>query len=122
MVDDFAPWRQFVNSRFQGQSRFQVIGIASDGLEAVQKAEELRPDLVLMDVGLPKLNGIEAARQILKIMPNSKILFLSQNLDPDVARSALAAGAKGYVTKSDAHKELLTAVMKVVSVDQYVSR
>ena len=122
MVDDFAPWRQFVNSRFQGQSRFQVIGIASGGLEAVQKAEELRPDLVLMDVGLPKLNGIEAARQILKIMPNSKILFLSQNLDPDVARSALAAGAKGYVTKSDAHKELLTAVMKVVSVDQYVSR
>ena len=78
-----------------------IVGVASDGLQATQKAEELQPDVILLDVGLPKLNGIEAARRIRKVAPNSKILFLSQEVDVDVARVSLSDG-HGYVVKSDA--------------------
>ena len=122
VVDDFDPWRRFISTKLQEQRHFQIIGVALDGLDAIQKAEELQPDLILMDFGLPKLNGIEAARQIFKLVPNSKILFTSQHLDPDLALAALGTGAGGFVTKSDAGKELLTAVAAVMSGKQYVSR
>ena len=99
----------------------QVIGVACDGLEAVQKAAELQPDLILLDIGLPMLNGIEAARQIRQVSPNSKILFLSQELDVEVARAALNAGGHGYVVKSDAFSELFAAVETVSLGQKYLS-
>lgn len=99
----------------------QVIGVASDGLEAVLKAEGLQPDLILLDIGLPKLNGIEAARRIRKVAPESKILFLSQERDPHVAQAALSAGGDGYVVKSDAGSELLAAVEALMLGNKYVS-
>ena len=122
VVDDFAPWRQFVVKKLQEHRSLQIIAFASEGLDAVQKAEELQPDLILLDVGLPKLNGIEVARQILELVPKCRILFVSQNLDPDVARYALSAGAGGFVVKSDAEGELLAAVKAVMLGMQYVSR
>jgi ActR/RegA family two-component response regulator len=94
----------------------------SDGLEAVLKAEELEPDLILLDIGLPKMTGIEAARQIRKVAPKSKILFVSQALDRDVAHAALSEGGHGYVLKSDAHNELLAAIEEVMQGKQFVSR
>ncbi|HXQ39599.1 MAG TPA: response regulator transcription factor, partial [Anaerolineales bacterium] len=97
------------------------VGVASDGLQAIQKAEELQPDVILLDVGLPKLNGIEAARRIRKVAPNSKILFLSQEIDVDVARVALGDG-HGYVVKSDANNELFAAVDAVMQGKKFVSR
>lgn len=99
----------------------QVVGVASDGLEAVLKAEELRPDLILMDIGLPKLNGIGAARRICKVTPESKILFATQESDLDVVREALSAGGHGYIVKSDAESELLVAVESVMSGKKFVS-
>ena len=99
----------------------RVIGIASDGLEAVQKAEELQPDLILLDIGLPSLNGIEAARQIRKLSPKSKILFVSQESSADIVQGALGTGAQGYVLKSDAGRELLEGVNAVLRGDQFVS-
>jgi DNA-binding NarL/FixJ family response regulator len=99
----------------------RIIGVVSDGLQAVEKAEELRPDVILLDVGLSKLNGIEAARRIRKVAPNSKILFLSQEIDVDVARVALVDG-HGYVVKSDANNELLAAVDAVMQGKKFVSR
>ena len=99
----------------------QVIAEASDGLEAVQKAEDLKPDLVLLDIGLPKLDGIEAARQIRQRSPSSKIVFLSQNNDLDVVRAALGTGALGYVRKIDAGRELLPAVDAVLRGEQFSS-
>ncbi len=104
------------------QPGFQIVGDALDGPEAVQKAEELKPDLVVLDIGLPKLNGIEAARQIRAVSPESKILFLTGNDDPQVAREALDTGATGYVAKSDAAVELLSAVEAVLLGKQYISK
>ena len=99
----------------------RIVGVVSDGLQAIQKAEELQPDVILLDVGLPKLNGIEAARRIRKVAPNSKILFLSQEVDVEVARVALS-DAHGYVVKSDADTELFSAIDAVVQEKKFVSR
>jgi DNA-binding NarL/FixJ family response regulator len=105
----------------QKQPGWHVVCEVSDGLEAVQKAEELKPDLILLDVGLPKLNGIEAARQIRKLAPNSKILFLSGLDSPDIAGGASNTGASGYVVKSDAGNELLSAVEAILQGKRFVS-
>jgi CheY-like chemotaxis protein len=99
----------------------QVICEASDGLEAVQKAHELRPDLIVLDIGLPTLNGIEVARRIRRLSPESKILFLSQESSVDVVREVLNLGARGYVVKAFAGSELLAAVEAVVQGNQFVS-
>ncbi|MGA9964889.1 MAG: response regulator transcription factor [Terriglobales bacterium] len=121
VVDDFEPFRMFVLSVFSKTSEFQIICEASDGLEAVEKAEELKPDLILLDIGLPKLNGIQAARQIRKLAPSSKILFLSQESSADVAQEALDVGAMGYVVKAHAGSELLAAVEAVCQGRRFVS-
>lgn len=120
MVDDFAPFRRYIASTLQSKPEVQVICEACDGLEAVQKAEELRPDLILLDIGLPTLNGMEAARRIRKLSPKSKILFLSQESSADLVREALSLGAWGYVVKSDAGSELLAAVSAVLRGDAFV--
>jgi DNA-binding NarL/FixJ family response regulator len=93
----------------------------SDGLQAVQKAEELRPDLVLLDIGLPKLNGIEAARRIRKVSRGSKILFVTQESSAEVVRECLRLGALGYVMKECAARELLLALEAVCQGRQFVS-
>jgi len=98
-----------------------LAGEAADGLEAVQKASELKPDLILLDIGLPGLNGIEAAKQIRQAVPGAKILFLTLNSDPDVARVALDTNAKGYVLKADAGSELWPAIEAVLHGKQYFS-
>jgi DNA-binding NarL/FixJ family response regulator len=119
-VDDFEPWRRTVCSLLQEEPEMQIICEVSDGLAAVQSANELKPDLILLDLGLPKLNGIDAARKIRKLSPKSKILFLSQESSPDVVRRALRLGA-GFVVKTDAGKELLPAIEAVILDEQYLS-
>jgi len=114
IVDDYEPWRRFVSATLQKQPNFQIIGGAADGLEAVQKAQQLHPDLIVLDIGLPALNGIEAARQMRDLSPNSKILFTSENRSWDIAEEALRTGAGGYVVKSDAAGELLPGVEAVL--------
>lgn len=121
MVDDFADWRQCVLEKLRENRSLQVVGVASDGLEAVLKAEELQLDLILLDIGLPKLDGIEAARHIRKIAPRAKIVFLTQEIDRDVARTAVGAGGDGYVVKSDADGELFAAVEAVILGKKFVS-
>jgi len=121
VVDDFAPWRRSVRSELKRHSELRLVAEVADGLEAVQKARELKPDLILLDIGLPSLNGIEAAKQIRQVVPNTKILFLTLNRDPDVVRAALDTGAKGYVLKEDAGSELWPAIEMVLRSDQFVS-
>ena len=94
LVEDFEPLLRFVASLLQENPEWQIIGEATDGLEAVHKAEELRPDLILLDIGLPKANGIEAARQIRKLIPASRIIFVSQESSTNVVAEALSFGAQ----------------------------
>ena len=94
----------------------------SDGQEAVQEAQKLQPDLILLDIGLPTLNGIEAARQIHKLSPNSKIIFVTQESSIDVVQEALKAGASGYVVKNDAGSELFEALTAVLRGERFLGR
>lgn len=121
VVDDYEPFRRFVCLTLEQRPDLQVIGEASDGLEAVQKAVELHPELIVLDIGLPRLNGIEAARQIRKLRPECKILFLSQESSADVMQETLSLGASGYVVKAYAGSELLAAVEAVCQGRQFVS-
>jgi DNA-binding NarL/FixJ family response regulator len=121
VVDDYGPWRSFASQTLQEKPELQVVGQASDGLEAIQKAQELRPDLILLDIGLPTVDGIKAARRILQYAPKTKILFLSQERSSDIVQEALRTGARGYVLKSGAATELLPAVEAVLQGKQFVS-
>jgi DNA-binding NarL/FixJ family response regulator len=122
VVDDFSSFRRRVCWMLEENPEVRLIGEAADGAEAVQKAVEFQPDLILLDSDLPKLSGIEAARQIRKVVPKSKILFVSQDSNPEVVQAAFQLGARGYVIKSDAARELLTAVKSVIQGARYVSR
>jgi DNA-binding NarL/FixJ family response regulator len=121
VVEDYKPWRDYICSLLLTKPEFRVVSDLADGLEAVQKAKELKPDLILLDVGLPSLNGIEAAKRIRQVAPDAKIIFLTYNRDRDVIRAALSAGAQGYVLKTDAECELFTAVEAVLGGDDFVS-
>jgi DNA-binding NarL/FixJ family response regulator len=121
VAEDFEPFRRFTCSTLAKRDDLQVVCEVSDGLAAVQKAEELKPDLILMDIGLPTLNGIEAARRIRKLSPQSKIIFLTQESSADVMQEALGVGARGYVLKTKAASELLAAVEAVIMERQFVS-
>jgi len=121
IADDHADWRRQVRLLLQARAEWQVIAEASDGSEAVQKAEEFKPDLILLDIALPKLNGIEAAGRMRQLSPSAKIVFLSQNNDRDFVRAALSTGALGYVCKADAEGELLPAVETALRGKQFVS-
>jgi len=122
LIDDSKAFRQFVAATLQQGHDLQIVGAAASGLEAVQMADELRPHLVLLDIGLPRLNGIEACRLIRKCAPESKIVFLSAQTDLDVVNAAIATGALGYVHKLRAARDLIPAVRAALEGMQFVSR
>jgi DNA-binding NarL/FixJ family response regulator len=121
IVDDYEPFRQFIGTKLQTNPQLRIVKEVCDGAEAVQQAQELQPDLILLDIGLPTLNGIEAARRIRKVSPTAKILFVTENRSTDIAEEALSTGAGGYVVKSDAGSELLPAIEAVLHGKQFVS-
>ena len=121
MVEDFVPFRRFIRSTLEKRPDLQIVCEVSDGSEAVQKAVELKPDLILLDIGLPELSGIEAARQIRKLVSESKIIFVTSESSAEVAQEALALGAWGYVVKASAGSELLAAVEAVIAGKKFVS-
>ena len=121
VVDDFAPWLDFTSTALASVPELNIVGQVSDGLEAVRQAEKLQPDLVLLDITLPGLNGIQAARQIRQVAPESRILFVSENQSPEIAEAALNTGAQGYVIKSDASRELLPAIRAVLEGRRFIS-
>jgi DNA-binding NarL/FixJ family response regulator len=121
LVEDFTPFRRFVCSTLAKREDLSVVCEVSDGEEAVQKAEELKPDLILLDIGLPTLNGIEAARRIRELAPESKIIFVTHESSPEVVQTALDLGAWGFVWKMTAGSDLLAAVDAVLAGRRFVS-
>ncbi len=122
VVDDFEPFRRFICTTLGKQPGLHIVGEASDGLEAVQKAEELQPDLILLDMGLPNLSGMGAIQRIRTLAPQAKVLFVSQESSADIVRQALSLGALGYVVKTHAARELLPAVEMILAGRQFVSQ
>lgn len=122
MVDDYEPWRRFVFATLQKHAGLRIVGEACDGLEALQKVAELKPALVLLDINLPTMNGIEVAHRISDSSPAPKILFTSQSNDPDLVSAALSNGASGYVLKADAATELLPAIESVLRGEKFFGR
>ena len=120
-VDDYEPWRDFVSRTLLNEPELHIIASAADGLEAVEKAEQLQPDLVLLDIGLPTFNGIEASRRIRQVSPASKILFVSDNSSAEIAELALSTGGLGYVVKSAAASELVPAIDAVSRGKRFLS-
>jgi DNA-binding NarL/FixJ family response regulator len=120
VVDDVEDFRRFLCSTLEERTDCRVVGVACDGQQAVMQAEQLQPDLILLDLGLPKLNGIEAARQIRKLSPASKILFFTQDCSREIAEGAMETGAHGYLLKCDA-TDLPFAVEAVLHGEQFVS-
>ena len=118
VVDDFASFRECVCGMLRG-TQFRVVGQAADGLDAVQKARRCQPDLILLDIGLPKLNGIEAVRRISVVAP--KVIFVSLNDDPEVVKAAFSNGACGYILKSAMNGELLPALAAVLRGEKFLS-
>jgi len=110
IVDDHAVVRRGVRSLLESEAGFEITGEATTGREAVDMARRLQPDVVVLDLSLPELNGLDATRQILKDSPRSEILVLTMHHSEELARDVLQAGARGYVLKSDADQSLIAAV------------
>ena len=115
VVDDFDPFREFVRLTLAERPELEIIGEASDGPEAIQKAMELRPDLILLDLGLPTMNGLAVARRFRELVPKSRIIFFSQESSVDLVGEALRMGVWGYVLKAKAGSQLLPTVEAVMS-------
>jgi DNA-binding NarL/FixJ family response regulator len=121
VVDDSEPWRRFASSTLRKKPGLQVVGEATNGLEAFQKAVELEPDLILMGIGVPSVNGIEAARRIREMVPEAKIIFLSEEPSFEVVQKAMSHGASAFVVKTMAANELVTVVETVLAGMKFVS-
>ena len=114
IVDDCVEWRARLRKYLELVPGLRVVAEAADGLEAVEKAAQLLPDIVLLDIGMPRLNGIAAAKKIMQVHPESNIIFLTQENDIEIRGEALATGAAAYVVKSTAACELQPAIESVV--------
>ena len=122
LVDDVESWRLAVSSMLRAEPSFEVVLETSDGLKAVQAAEKFQPAVVLLDIGLPGLNGIGAGGWIRRVAPFAKIVFVTMERDPDIVAAAWRSGAWGYVLKSDAARELVAAIQSVVRGEKFLSR
>ena len=120
IADDNALLRQGIRSLFEARLEWQVVGEAANGREAVEKAMQLRPDIALMDISMPELNGIEATRQIVKSVPETEVLILTMDESEKTMREALEAGARGYILKSDPPSDLFAAIDDICKRKHFV--
>ena len=119
IVDDYEPWRRYVRSILETDADLVILGESADGLDAIKQSEELQPGLILLDIQLPSMNGLEVARQISVVSPESKVVFLSSTQSIEVMREALKFGA-GFVMKTDAENDLLAIVQAICRNQPFV--
>ncbi|HTZ46305.1 MAG TPA: response regulator transcription factor [Verrucomicrobiae bacterium] len=122
VVDDYAPLQRFIAGMFEREKDLKIVATASGGREAVQIAKVLQPDVILMDVSLPEMSGIEATRRIREVLPGSRILFLSEHMGRDIVEEAFAAGGMGYVLKSELLNDLFSGLRAILRGERYLSR
>jgi DNA-binding NarL/FixJ family response regulator len=122
VVEDHDPFRRQICSVLDDHSDFQVVGSSDDGSRAVQQAGSLHPDIILLDIGLPGMNGLEAARQIRGIAPIAKIIFLTQESSPEIVEEAFSVGGWGYVLKANAASELFAALKSVAKEQRFLGQ
>lgn len=122
LAEDFSPLRKLISAMLGEHADFQVVGEVGDGLEVVEKAEELQPDLVLLDIGLPRLPGIRAAEQIRKRAPFTRLLFVSQESSPAIIRETFRVGGRGYIHKTSLHGDLIPAIETALGCRHFVSK
>jgi DNA-binding NarL/FixJ family response regulator len=121
IADDSGEMRDFISYLLVQDGRFEVVGHAYNGLHAVDLAVEMKPAVILLDIQMPGLNGLDAARQIVAREPNSRIVFVTGEADQDVASAAFEIGASGYVLKANANRDLMTAIDAAINGDVFVS-
>jgi len=113
VVDDHPVVRHGLRNLLGEHPEWEIVDEAGDGIEAVEKADRLKPDVIVLDVSMPRMNGLEACRQIRKMVPQSEVLIVTQHDSPQMMREAMGAGARGYIVKSNAARDLLAAVEAV---------
>lgn len=121
VVEDFEPWRDFFRAELGRDRELEIVGELSDGTHIVEEVERLRPDVVLMDIGLASTNGIEAAKLVHESSPETKILFVSENRSADIAHKAMDNGGNGYLVKIDVRRELLSGIRAVLEGRRFIS-
>jgi DNA-binding NarL/FixJ family response regulator len=122
VVDDHPIVRHGLRTLLGGRPEWEIIDEAEDGIEAVEKADRLKPDVVVLDVSMPRMDGLEACRRIRKSVPKSEVLIVTQHDSPQMMREALSAGARGYIVKSDAARDLLAALEAVSQHKPFIAR
>jgi len=121
VVDDYKPWRRKICSMLKAKPELRIVAECWNGADAVERARALKPNLITMDIGIPQLNGIEAAVRVAEVSPSSKILFISENTEPEVVSAAIDAGAFGYLHKMRVGTELLPAVTLIIQGGYFFS-
>jgi len=121
VVEDHKPFLEYICSTLRENADLEIVGKAENGSDAVESAAHFQPDLIFLDIGLPGLNGIEAARRIRSLAPAAKIIFLTQESAPEIVHEALDLGALGYVLKSRSHNDLESAIETVLLGNRFVS-
>ena len=122
IVEDFPAFRSLLVSTLKQRLDLTVVGEASNGLDAIEQVQALRPDVILLDIGLPILNGIEVLRRIRNFLDSSKVLIVSQENSEDVVQEALRGGAHGFLVKADVGTQLLPAIDAVLSGERFVGK
>lgn len=122
MVEDHDPFRRHICSTLETSSLLQVVGTADDGPKAVQQAAILQPDIILLDIGLPGINGLDVARQVGEICRQTRVIFLTQESSAEVVEQAFSVGALGYIVKANAGSEVFAAIKAVTKGERFLSR
>lgn len=121
VVDDVEDWRKSISALLKKDPSFEIVGEASDGVRAVQMAGELQPTIILLDINLPRFDGILASGWIRKLSPDSKIIFISQEFDSDVVHAAMEIGSSVFVLKSDLAENLISAIRAAMRGEKFMS-